>query len=96
MCDFERYGMLGAQTRKYRRLAAECLWLARGASSPETRARLVDVAQRWLDLANLDAGIEAAEQLDTVQAVIGAELRSLYRLPRSMPARLRDLLARLD
>jgi hypothetical protein len=35
----------------YRRLAEECLRLARIATKVEDRAILVDVAARWLDLA---------------------------------------------
>jgi hypothetical protein len=35
----------------FRRLAEECLRLARIATKPEDRAILVDVAERWLDLA---------------------------------------------
>jgi hypothetical protein len=37
---------------EFRKLAAECVTIARSTSDPVTRASLLMMAQRWYDLAN--------------------------------------------
>jgi hypothetical protein len=44
------YGM--ASSEEYRRLAADCIALAQKAAGPHDRARLLQMAQTWRDLAN--------------------------------------------
>jgi hypothetical protein len=41
-----------ATVEEYRRTAWDCLKLAEGASNPETRASMLELAQVWLDLAD--------------------------------------------
>ncbi len=42
------------QEAKYRLAAAECLERAALAQDPNTRAGLLAIAQKWLEMANLD------------------------------------------
>ena len=43
---------MGGVESEFRRLAEECLKLARKAESPEKRLLLLDMAQAWLTLAS--------------------------------------------
>jgi hypothetical protein len=79
--------MSGDRSRERRRLAAECLELAKRTSDVRARASLVEMAQRWLELAELcehDAWNHTL-RLRALQAAIGKELqrtmncRSNYR-----------------
>jgi hypothetical protein len=49
-----RCSMSGDRSRARRRLAAECLAMAKQASDATARAFLVEMAWKWLDLAELD------------------------------------------
>ena len=40
------------QEQQYRLAAAECLEEAKRSSDPETRTKLLIIAQKWLELAN--------------------------------------------
>ena len=74
--------MLGDRSRERRRMAAECLALARQISDSGVRASLVEMAQKWLDLAELcdHERWHEALRLRAVEAAIGRELRALYVL----------------
>jgi hypothetical protein len=47
---------------EYRRLAAECLEAAERMSLREDRSRLMEMAQRWLDLARKAEGEAEADK----------------------------------
>jgi hypothetical protein len=83
--------------REYRRLAAECIASARDASDAQRRASFADMAQRWIDLAEL-AEHDPYQSLRrrAIQAAIGDELKSLYWLSHSMPPHFLALLANLN
>jgi hypothetical protein len=44
-------GVMSERAEEYRRLAADCLTMARTASNEQTRIALIDQAQTWLRLA---------------------------------------------
>jgi hypothetical protein len=90
--------MSGDRSRARRQLAAECLAAARQASDVRVRASLVEIAQKWLELAELcehDAWSQPL-RLRALEAAIGRELRSLYELPGELPHRLLTLLIQLN
>ena len=70
--------MLADRSRKRRRMAAECLALARPISDSGVRASLVEMAQKWLDLAELSEhdGWNEALRLRALGAAIGRELQA--------------------
>jgi hypothetical protein len=90
--------MPGDRSREYRRLAAECLALARGSSDSRVRASLLSMAQNWLDLAELPErnAYSLSLRYRAIQAAIGAELRFMYGLPHSLPPHFLALLAQLN
>jgi len=90
--------MLGDRSRERRRMAAECLALARQVSDSGVRASLLEMAQKWLDLAELSDhdGWNEALRLRALEAAIGQELRALYELPHKLPHRLLTLLMQLN
>jgi hypothetical protein len=90
--------MLGDRSRERRRMAAECLALAKQVSDSGVRASLLEMAQKWLDLAELSdhAGWNEALRLRALEAAIGQELRALYELPQKLPHRLLNLLMQLN
>jgi hypothetical protein len=79
-------------------MAAECLALARQISDAGVRASLVEMAQKWLDLAERSDhdGWNEAPSLRALEAAIGQELRALYELPHKLPHRLLTLLMQLN
>jgi hypothetical protein len=79
-------------------MAAECLALARPISDSGVRASLVEMAQKWLDLAELSEhdGWNEALRLRALEASIGRELRTLYELPHKLPHRHLALLMQLN
>jgi hypothetical protein len=79
-------------------MAAECLAAAKQTSDAGVRASLVEMAQKWLDLAKRSEhdGLNEALRLRALEAAIGQELRALYAPPRHMPHRLLTLLMQLD
>src|SRR5579872_3422039 len=89
--------MAGDRSREFRRLAFECLSLARQASDDRQRAPLVMMAQRWIEMAERaehDAYSKAL-RYRTIQAAIGARLRTAFPLPECLPPHLLALLAQL-
>ena len=90
--------MAGDRSRERRRLAAECLTLARQTSDLHVRTSLLEMAQQRLDLAELsehDAWNEAL-RLRALQEAIGEKLRVQYKLPRELPHWILTLLIQLD
>src|SRR5580692_10751732 len=68
----------GDRSRERRRMAAQCLAMARQASDSGVRASLVEMAQKWLDLAERSEHDEWNEalRLRALEAAIGQELRA--------------------
>ena len=85
--------MAGDRSRELRRLAAECLTLARQTSDDRARASLLAMAQTWLDLAEFH---QRSVHHHVVRTTIGKELESLYRLPHCLPPHFLALLAQLS
>jgi hypothetical protein len=79
-------------------MAAECLATAKQTFDAGIRASLVEMAQRYLDLAERSEhdGWNEALRLRALEAAIGQELRALYALPEHIPHRLLTLLMQLD
>ena len=86
--------MLDDQAREYRRLAAECLAVARKTSASQLHANLIDIAKKWGALA--ERAEREALHCQTAQALIGEQLRDLYKTSNAMPPHLLALLAQLD
>ena len=89
--------MSGDRSRERRRLAAECLAAAKQTSDARSRASLLEMAQRWLDLAELceHDGLNQALRLRAPQAAIGNELQVHYELPQQLPHQMLTLLMQL-
>jgi hypothetical protein len=79
-------------------MAAECLAAAKQTYDVGVRASLLDMAQKWIDLAELSEhdGRNESLRLRAFEAAIGQELRALYALPQKVPHRLLTLLMQLD
>src|SRR5258708_4957997 len=90
--------MSGDRSRARRRLAAECLAMAKQASDANNRAFLVEMAWKWLDLAELDEwdNWQKALRLRAIQTEIGEGLRSSYEIPKELPDQLLTLLMQLN
>jgi hypothetical protein len=90
--------MPGDRSPEYRRLAAECLVLARESSDSRVGASLAYMAQNWLDLAELAERHADSRSLRhcAIAAAIGAELKFMYGLPHSLPPHFLALLAQLN
>ena len=99
--------MLADRSRERRQHASECLALAKQASDADVRASLVEMAWKWLDLAELDEwdnwqkalrlrATQKALRLLASQTKIGQELRAQYELPEELPDPLLTLLNQLD
>jgi hypothetical protein len=73
--------------RERRQRACECLAMAKQASDAISRAFLVEMAWKWLDLAELDEwdNWEKALRLRAIQTNIGRELRAQFDLPQGIP-----------
>jgi hypothetical protein len=54
-----------SKASEYRRLAAECLEIANGSPAEGDRARLTQMAQKWLELAQKAEAEEAAPKAAT-------------------------------
>jgi hypothetical protein len=80
--------------REYRRLAAECLALARLNSGSEASATLLSMAQKP-DHAERNADSRSL-RYRAIQAAIGAELKIMYGLPDSLPPRFLALLGQMN
>ena len=79
-----------------RELAAERLALAKQIPDPNIRASVLGMAQKWLDLAQLEPCHDDEALFRAIQAKIGHELRAQYELPQGLPQRLVGLLMQLD
>jgi hypothetical protein len=79
-------------------MAEECLAVAKQTFDAGVRASLVEMAQRWLDLAERSEhdGWNEALRLRALEAALGQELRSMYELPQRLPHRLLTLLMQLN
>jgi hypothetical protein len=90
--------MSGDRSRELRRMAAECLAAARQTFDAGVRASLVDIAQKWIDLAERSehGGWNEGLRVRALAAAIGQELRTIYKLPENIPHRLLALLMQLD
>jgi hypothetical protein len=90
--------MSGDRSRERRRMAAECLAIAKQTSDFRVRASLIEMAQKWLDLAERSEhdGWNEALRLRALEAAIGQELRAVYELPQRLPHRLLTLLIQLN
>ena len=86
------------RSRERRRLAAECLALAKDTSDTDVRAFLLAMAQKLLDLAEQDErdNWEKVIRLRAIQSEIGRALRANYVLPREVPHRILTLLMQLN
>ena len=80
--------------REYRCLAAECLAVARKTSTPQLHANLIDIANKWRALA--ERAEREALYCEAAQALIGEQLRDLYKISNAMPPHLLALLSQLD
>jgi hypothetical protein len=81
-----------------RRLAAECLALARQTSDPLARISRLDMAQKWIDLAELAEHDpwNGALRRRIVQAAIGHKLRDLYAISPDVPHHMLTILMQLN
>jgi hypothetical protein len=79
-------------------MAAECLAVARQSCDSGVRASLVEMAQKWLDLAERSEhdGWNESLRLRALEAAIGQQLRALYGLQHTLPHRLLSLLMQLN
>jgi hypothetical protein len=90
--------MVGDRSRERRRLAAECLAIAKQTSDFQTRASLLEMAQKWLESAELSEhdGWNESLRLRALEATIGQELQAFYELPQQLPHGLLTLLMQLN
>jgi hypothetical protein len=72
--------------------------MAKQASNANIRALLVEMAWKWLDLAELDEwnNWEKAWRVRAIQMKIGRELGAQLDVPQEMPDRILALLMRID
>jgi hypothetical protein len=72
--------------------------MARQASNANSRAFLVKMAWKWLDLAELDEwdNWQKALRLRVIQTKIGQALRAQYELPQELPHGILTLLMQLN
>jgi hypothetical protein len=86
------------RSRARRQRARDCLAVAKRISDVRVRASLVEMAQKWLDFAELcehDAWSHTL-RLHLLQAAIGNELREQYELPQKLPHQFLALLMQLN
>jgi hypothetical protein len=83
---------------RQRRQHACDLAMAKQASDVGIRACLVEMAWKWLDLAELDEwdNWEKAWRVRAIQRNIGRELRAQFDLPQSMSPPILALLTQID
>jgi hypothetical protein len=86
------------RARERKQHASECLTMAKQASDANSRAFLVKMAWKWLDLAELDEwdNWQKALRLRGIQTKIGQELRTQYQLPEELPHGILTLLMQLN
>ena len=92
--------MAGDRSREMRRLASECLASARQAPDPLVRISRLDMAQRWIDLAELSEhdpwNDNDALRLRAIQAAIGQQLRNVYDTSPDLPHHMLTILMQLN
>jgi hypothetical protein len=81
------------RSQERRRLAAQCVALAQQSADPTDRAFLLEMAQSWFRLAELNW---QTDQWRALQAEIGQALRAEFELPSDPGEHLLGLLTRLD
>lgn len=86
------------RSRERRQRACECLAMAKQASNANIRALLVEMAWKWLDLAELDEwnNWEKAWRVRAIQTNIGRELRGQFEVPQEMPPPILALLVQIN
>ena len=90
--------MAGDRSREMRRLASEYLASARQTTDPLVRISRLDMAQRWIDLAELsehDPWNDALRQR-VIQTAIGRKLRDLYKTSPDVPYHILTILMQLN
>ena len=85
--------MLRDRSHQSRALAEKCLAIAKQTADESVRTLLLEMAQRWLDLAELRE--QAGWRLRAIQMLIGQELRAYYELPEVHQSRIVALLTQL-
>jgi hypothetical protein len=90
--------MAGDRSQEMRRMASECVALARQTSDPLARFSRLELAQKWIDLAELsehDAWNDALRHR-AIQAAIGLKLRDLYEVSPDLPHHMLTILMQLN
>lgn len=85
--------MLEDRSHQPRALAEKCLAIAKHTTDESIRTSLLEMAQRWLDLAELRE--QDTWRLRAIQMLIGQELRAYYKLPEDHPSRIVAILTQL-
>ena len=92
--------MAGDRSREMRRLASEYLASARQTTDPLVRISRLDMAQRWIDLAELSEhdpwNDNDALRLRAIQAAIGQQLRNVYDTSPDLPHHMLTILMQLN
>jgi precorrin-6x reductase len=90
--------MAGDRSQEMRRMASECLALARQTSDPLVRFSRLELAQKWIDLAELsehDPWNDALRRR-ALQAAIGQKLKDLYEASPDLPHHMLTILMQLN
>jgi hypothetical protein len=89
--------MLNDRSRERRQRAAERLIFAQQMADWKTRAAVLGMTQRWLDLAELREpyALDKALRLQAIQRNIGRQLRAQFDLPQEIPHRVLTLLMQI-
>jgi hypothetical protein len=90
--------MAGDRSQEMRRMASECLALARQTSDPLVRFPRLELAQKWIELAELsehDAWNDALRRR-AIQAAIGLKLRDFYEASPDLPHYMLTILMQLN
>jgi hypothetical protein len=90
--------MAGDRSREMRRLASECLASARQTPDPLVRISRLQMAQKWIDLAELSEHDPWNDtlRLRAVQAAIGQKLRNVYGTSPDLPHHMLTILLQLN
>jgi hypothetical protein len=83
------------RSEECRRLATEWLAVARQNPDPKVRVLLVEMAQTWLDRADLPDR-QGDDRYRVIQDTIGKQLRTLHRLRNDLSPHLLALLGELN
>jgi hypothetical protein len=72
--------------------------MAKRASDVSVRAILIEIAWKWLDLAELNEwdSWEKTRRVRDIQTNIGRELRAQFDLPQELPPPILALLVQID